>query len=211
MEGEMGFDEKEFQAVILGALLHDIGKVVQRAQDDPTIKKHTEWGYEWLKENFNNNIAVNATMSHHYTKDDDYALTSNIGLIWYQADNLASVERKGKEKLEEGRWHSEVPLASPFSRIRNPNNFEEKPPITYLPLTHEGIPEVLQEEPKIIRDDYKGLLRDFKRDLNDPNVQRPHSIDFLLMLYERHFSTVPSITMKIYDGLKKEEIKDKHA
>jgi len=206
----MGFDEKEYHTVILGALLHDIGKVVQRAQDDPTIKKHTEWGYEWLKKNLNNNIAVNATIAHHYTKDDDYALTSNIGLIWYQADNLASAERKGKEKLEEGRWHSEVPLASPFSRIRNPNNLEEKPPITYLPLIHEGIPEVLKEEPKITKDDYKKLLRNFGRDFNDPDVKGPHSIDFLLMLYERHFSAVPSITMKIYDGLKKEEIRDKH-
>ncbi|HBR21913.1 MAG TPA: type III-A CRISPR-associated protein Cas10/Csm1, partial [Nitrospiraceae bacterium] len=50
----------------------------------------------------------------------------------------------------------------------------------------------------------------FGKDLNDPDVKGPHSIDFLLMLYERHFSAVPSITMKIYDGLKKEEIRDKH-
>ena len=154
----MGFDEKEYHAVILGAILHDIGKVVQRAQDDPTIKKHTEWGYEWLKEHLNDNIAVNATIAHHYTKDDDYALTSNIGLIWYQADNLASAERKDKEKLEEGRWHSEVALASPFSRIRNPNNLDERPNITYLPLIQEGIPETLKKEPIITKADYKRLL-----------------------------------------------------
>ncbi|MGQ9618679.1 MAG: type III-A CRISPR-associated protein Cas10/Csm1 [Candidatus Aminicenantia bacterium] len=206
----MAFDEKEFHAVVLGALLHDIGKVVQRAQDNPTIKIHTDWGYEWLKEHIGDNLAVNATIAHHYTKDDDYAFTSNMGLIWYQADNLASAERKGKEKLEEGRWHSEVPLASPFSRIRNPNNLEEKPPITYVPLIHEGIPEALKEEPKITKDDYKRLLRNFERDLDDPYVRKPHSIDFMLMLYERHFSTVPSITMKIYDGLKREEIREKH-
>jgi CRISPR-associated protein Csm1 len=30
------------------------------------------------------------------------------------------------------------------------------------------------------------------------------------MLFEKHFSRVPSITMRIYDGLKKEEIKEKH-
>jgi len=206
----MAFDVKEYHAVILGALLHDIGKVIQRAQDDPTLKKHTEWGYEWLKEHIGDNLAINATIAHHYTKDDDYAFTSNLGLIWYQADNLASAERKGKEKLEEGRWHSEVPLASPFSRIRNQNNFEERPGITYLPLIYAQILEVIKEEPKITKDNYKRLLRNFERDLNDPNVQKPHSIDFLLMLYERYFSTVPSITMKIYDGLKKEEIRDKH-
>ena len=206
----MGFDDKEFQAIALGALLHDIGKVIQRAQDDPTVKKHTKWGFEWLKEHIGDNPAINATIAHHYTKDDDYAFTSNLGLIWYQADNLASAERKGKEKLEEGRWHSEVSLASPFSRIRNPNNLEEKPPINYLSLIHEGIPQVIKEEPRVTKDNYKELLRNFERDLNDPSVPKPHSIDFLLMLYERHFSTVPSITMKIYDGLEKEEIRDKH-
>lgn len=206
----MAFDEKEFHAVVLGALLHDIGKVIQRAQDNPTIKKHTEWGYEWLKEHIGDNPVVNATIAHHYTKDDDYAFTSNIGLIWYQADNLASAERKDKERLEEARWHSEVPLASPFSRVRNPNNLEEKPSITYLPLIQKGIPESIKEEPKITKDDYKILLRNFERDFDDPNIQKPHSVEFLLMLYEKHFSTVPSITMKIYDGFKKEEIKTKH-
>jgi CRISPR-associated protein Csm1 len=208
----MAFDEKEFYAVVLGALLHDIGKVVQRAQDNPTLKKHTEWGYEWLKENLNDSMAVNATIAHHFTKDDDYALTSNIGLIWYHADNLSSAERKGieKEKLEEGRWHSEVALASPFSRVRNPNNLNETPTLTYLHLIQKGIPRVLNREPVITKDDYKKLLDAFQTDLNDRDVQKPQSIDFLLMLYEKYFSAVPSITMKIYDGLSREEIERKH-
>ncbi|MGB9716723.1 MAG: type III-A CRISPR-associated protein Cas10/Csm1 [Thermodesulfovibrionales bacterium] len=46
--------------------------------------------------------------------------------------------------------------------------------------------------------------------MNNTEIPKPHSIDFLLMLFEKHFSYVPSITMKVYDGLKKEEIKDKH-
>jgi CRISPR-associated protein Csm1 len=205
---------KEFESVVLGALLHDIGKVIQRASDNPTLKKHTEWGYEWLMKNLNDRIAVNAPIAHHYTKDDDYVFTSNIGLIWYQSDNLASFERKGieKEKLEEGEWHSKIAIASPFSRIRNPNNHNEKAPLTFLPLRKldDGIPEALENEPSITTEDYKNLWEDFQRDFHNPEVQKPHSIEFLLMLYEKHFSMVPSITMRIYDGLKKEEIKEKH-
>ncbi|MDI9557513.1 MAG: HD domain-containing protein, partial [Pseudomonadota bacterium] len=96
----MDVNQKEFQTVVLGALLHDIGKVVQRASDAPTSKKHTQWGYDWLKERVHEHPSINATIAHHYTKDDDYALNNNYGIIWYQADNLASKERKEKEKLE---------------------------------------------------------------------------------------------------------------
>jgi CRISPR-associated protein Csm1 len=53
----MGFDGKEYQAVILGALLHDIGKFVQRAQDKPMSQDHSHWGEEW----FQNNLAEKIT------------------------------------------------------------------------------------------------------------------------------------------------------
>lgn len=37
-------------AVIIGALLHDIGKFRQRAQKNPREKTHAEWGAEWFQE-----------------------------------------------------------------------------------------------------------------------------------------------------------------
>lgn len=205
--------ENDFLSVVKGALLHDIGKVIQRAQDNPTAKKHTEWGYEWLKENFKDDLVARAAIAHHYTEDDDYAFKSNLSLIWYQADNLSSKERAGlkKEKLEEGRWHSEISIASSFSRINNPNNINEKPPLFFLPLTStKAIDEAVKKEPVTSKEDYKKILEEFEKDFYNTQVSEPRSIDFLLMLFERHFSRVPSITMKIYDGLKKEEIQDKH-
>jgi CRISPR-associated protein Csm1 len=206
----MGLDENKFRTVVMGALLHDIGKVVQRASEDPTLKKHTEWGYEWMKEHIGDELAANAAIAHHYTKDDDYALASNIGLIWYQSDNLASAVTNGKEKLEEKEWYCNIPLASPFSRIRNPDNCQEYPTITYLPIIHDGIYEASEDKLNITKEDYKIILKNFERDLQEQNVQRPHSIDFVLMLYEKHFSTVPSISMKAYDGLSEEKVMDMH-
>ncbi len=209
----MAFNKEEYEAIVLGALLHDIGKVVQRASDNPTSKRHTQWGYDWLKNILGDNPAINATIAHHYTKDDDYALNNNIGLIWYQADNLSSKERTEvkKEKLEEGEWHSEICIASPFIRINNPSNLSEKPGLSFLPLINEKIfVEAVEKEIKYSQKDYERLLKNFEKDFNNPEIPKPPSIDYLLMLFEKHFSRVPSITMKIYDGLKKEEIKDKH-
>lgn len=204
--------DSNFISIVKGALLHDIVKVIQRKSDNPTDKRHTQWGYDWLKNNLDDDIAKNAANTRHYT--DDFVFETNIGLISYQADNLASSKRKGveKENFEEGKWHSEIALASPFSRIRNPNNLDKKPPLTFLPLKRldEGIPEALDKEPPITKEDYKNLWEEFKKDFNNPEVQKPHSIDLLLMLFEKHFSMVPSITMKVYGRLKKEEIKDKH-
>ncbi len=202
----------EYLSIIRGALLHDIGKVIQRGEDNPASKKHTEWGYDWLRENLGDELAALAAIAHHYTKDNDYALNNNLGLIWYQADNLSATERQEvKEKLEEGKWHSEVNIASPFTRINNPNNVKEKAPISFLPLISKGtVDESLREEKPCSKEDYKKLWEDFKTDFFNPEIPKPHSIDYLLMLFEKHFSRVPSITMKVYGGLKKEEIKDKH-
>ncbi|MEW6374616.1 MAG: type III-A CRISPR-associated protein Cas10/Csm1 [Thermodesulfobacteriota bacterium] len=202
--------EDKFMSLVKGALLHDIGKVVQRANDNPTVKKHSEWGYEWLKDNLKDDLAAMAAIAHHYTKDDDYALNNNFGLIWYQADNLASKERKGREKLQEGEWHSEITLASPFSRVNNPDNPEESPTLAYLPLFLEKIDRTTATESPCSKQDYKRLFDAFETDFNSHEIQKPPSLNFLLMLFEKHFSHVPSITMKIYDGLKKEEIKEKH-
>lgn len=201
---------RDFSSIVKGALLHDIGKVIQRAAENPTDKTHREWGYEWLMENLGDNVAARAANTHH--KEDEGVFDTNNGLIWYQADNLASSERKGKEGAEEGKWHSEVALTSPFCKIRNPNNLVQNPPHTFLSLLkrEKGIDEACKKEPVVTRNDYKNLLNNFKQDFNNPEVQRPLSIDFLLMLFEKHLSCVPSITMKIYGGLNKDEVKEKH-
>ncbi|HPP06791.1 MAG TPA: type III-A CRISPR-associated protein Cas10/Csm1, partial [Syntrophorhabdaceae bacterium] len=206
----MSFNEQEFYTVVLGALMHDIGKLVQRANINPTSKKHTEWGYGWMEKHFPDNPANLATIAHHFTKEDDYALNNNLGLIWYQSDNLAAKERKGKEKLEEGKWHSEIAMASPFSKINDPQELNKKnPPITYMPLKSEGIPFAAIEEPICSSKDYKSILDDFEKDLSLQSKNKA-SINFLLMLLEKHLKNIPSITLRIYDGAKKEEIKDKH-
>jgi len=206
----------DFETLVKGALLHDIGKVIQRASDQPTAKKHTQWGYDWLKDNLSEEEpCLNAANTHH--KTDDVVFETNFSLIWYQADNLASGERKEEdEKLEESKWDPEVPLASPFSRIhkiieKEGDNKELLPPaLTYMPLlTKNLIPEASKEEFKVSKEDYKHLLQCFEKDFMEQEVPKPHSIDFLLMLFEKHFSTVPSTTLRIQDSHTKNEVETK--
>lgn len=204
--------DKECDTVVKGALLHDIGKVVQRASEGPTSRRHTEWGYEWLKEKgFDEKIAM-ASIVHHYHKD--YTFKTNTSLIWYQADKLASGERKDIEdkEIEEPKWHREVLLASPFSRVRNPVNKEPVEKLTYLPLKKDlTLEEVLEEDPKSIAspEDYKDLLYAFEEDLKH-GKEHEYPLNFLLMLFEKHFSNVPSITLAFYSRKTKEELKSKH-
>ncbi|MCX7793784.1 MAG: HD domain-containing protein [Thermodesulfovibrionales bacterium] len=42
----------DFLTIVKGALLHDIGKLIQRSKENPSEKTHGQWGYEWLKEFF---------------------------------------------------------------------------------------------------------------------------------------------------------------
>lgn len=206
------FNQKEYHAVVLGALLHDIGKVVQRASENPTLKKHTEWGYEWLLRNGFDETTALSSLAHHYHKD--YTFKSNITLIWYQADNLSSGERKDieDEEFEEAEWHKEVLLASPFSRIRNPVDLKSLERLTYLPLIKNLTLETVivdETQSPAGKDEYKKLLNDFEDDLKIGKEQ-VYQINFLLMLYEKYFSNVPSITSVFYHKTTREEIKSKH-
>lgn len=91
-------------AVILGALLHDIGKFVQRAGENPTQKKHTEWGIEW----FENNLAEKLTNIFSNEEKDfiRQAINSHHDFVDYVtvADHLSAGERSPipVEKEEKG-------------------------------------------------------------------------------------------------------------
>lgn len=194
----------DFQVIVKGALLHDIGKLIQRSEERPFDKTHGEWGYEWLKEFIGDDTSINATITHH-SKDKD-VFSSNHGLIWYEADNLASSERKQEEDKEKGRWDMYTPLVSPFLYIRNPNNLSKAlSKIPYLPLkTITSVESISFERPTITVQTYKGIRKNLEEDLKIAKKYKPYSIDFFLMLFEKHLSNVPSITLEIIKEGKEE-------
>lgn len=41
---------EQMKNIVLGALLHDLGKVVQRSRSNGNSKKHSLWGIDFLEE-----------------------------------------------------------------------------------------------------------------------------------------------------------------
>jgi CRISPR-associated protein Csm1 len=196
----------EFEIIVKGALLHDIGKFIQRAQERPTQKNHRQWGYEWLQkfDFFKSDPAINSTIMHH--SSDDGVFDTNIGLIWYESDNLAYTERKEKDTEQEEKWDMFTPIVSPFFKIRNPKTHDRLEEISYYSLKRQNPQIASFEKPEISINDYKNLLEEFEKDLKA--LKGVISLNSLLMLFEKHLSNVPSITLEFYED--KEEQKEKH-
>jgi CRISPR-associated protein Csm1 len=87
---------EELPIVALGCLLHDIGKIIQRADESPMKQSHSKFGYEFLQraelntENQNWQWVLESVRFHHW-KDIKEGLAS-LPIAWfaYEADNLAS-------------------------------------------------------------------------------------------------------------------------
>ncbi len=187
------------ETIVKGALLHDIGKVVQRAQENPFSDTHGKWGYNWLKETLQlDDPSLNATIMHH--AKDDMVFDTNLGLIWYEADNLASSERKVKKANETGKWQLYTSLVSPFFSIKNPvdGSYTNVPSYKALKPLSE-IEKVNYEKIDVSYRDYQNILGGLKSGLEFAITKNNFSINFLLMLFEKYLSNVPSTTYEIYD------------
>ena len=90
--------------LIIGALLHDIGKVVYRQGQD--VRKHSQSGYEYLKEQIglDDREILDCVRYHHADEIKHAAIEKDsFAYIVYIADNIASaVDRREKEEKEQG-------------------------------------------------------------------------------------------------------------
>ena len=101
-----------------GALLHDIGKAVQRAEN--VRKKHQIVGADLL-EKFDANREITRSLRYHHS---DYMSSSlpkdSLSYITYIADNIASGTDRRSENDEKGwKWNSKTPLQDIFNRFGN--------------------------------------------------------------------------------------------
>ncbi len=208
--------------LVLGALFHDIGKFKQRASlPEDKGKSHVEIGHSWLISQYGEGLISSGARNHHGNEPETWQ--SNLGLLFYEADNCAASERKteydpardiGKE------WQRTIPLANVFSRVRNPaidivqaeeGNSQKPPPPSYIPLQPLGTWVVpTREEIKITPQDYARLWKGFETDFASIRSSDNHfNIDVILHLLEKYTSAIPSITLKIY-GDDDEETYRKH-
>ena len=192
---------EEMNKFLIGALLHDIGKLRQRGRfSEDSGKDHSTIGYEWLSAQYGEGLIAAGARDHHGSEPETWQ--SNLSLIIYEADNLASSERKEYDPTldVEQTWRQEILLASEFSRLQGPNGIgtgSVQP--KYWPLESMGGWVEPQDKPEGAGPErYRVLWERFETDFQAMKRKGTHlSIDHLLLLLEKHTSFVPSITLQI--------------
>ncbi|MDI6783583.1 MAG: type III-A CRISPR-associated protein Cas10/Csm1, partial [bacterium] len=210
------------QTVILAALLHDIGKFRQRASDYPQEKTHQEFGADWIKDNFSEEIAhkiAACAQCHHalqstHPKAEELSVfknPSNLTLTIYQADNLSAKERKKELAGDYSEWQTEIALPSIFSWI-SLNHQDIKPKYNacwkYLPFQPVSNNITFPNENTTVdQESYKNLWQCYETEF--ANIKSNPCINNILVLLEKYCSTIPSFTLVSYDGFTKEQVKEK--
>ncbi len=198
--------------VLLGGLLHDIGKFVQRAywseNGTEKMKSHWEYGAEFLREIGLDEIAVFA--KHHHKemlkniKEFDER-TKNLIYIVYMADNLSSKERGKSNFTKFG-----MPLASVFDSITEVKEGIDVNVKNSYPLIELSPKKFFRPIPRsagmsIRAKDYRSLYERFRKDIGI--FLEKKDVDKLLILLERYTSFIPAIMtenndISLYDHLR---------
>ena len=109
----------------IGALLHDIGKVIYRQGDDH--RNHSSSGYDYLKTEagVEDPEVLNCVRYHHASHLKNASISDeSLAYIVYIADNIAAfADRRTRENTDEKGFELSAPLQSVFN-ILNGNQEE---------------------------------------------------------------------------------------
>lgn len=206
------FNEKEYQTVILGALLHDIGKFYQRAQINSAVQDHQHWGEEcfqlFFREKlsllFNNeelNLIERFIGNHH--GHEDYVTKAD----WVSA----GMDRISLDNEETGDPSFER-LESIFERI----SLTDKEPMTQQYAYQLNPLQISKEVSFPVRTEKKNLTSDFAllwdkfvKEFNGLlTINRESFLNSFYGLLEKYTWCIPSATYKdepdvsLFDHLK---------
>ena len=203
----MSYFNKEYYELLIGSLLHDIGKFWQRAEKDNQdlirniqsefgLKgsgnpKHEYWSAYFLKHVLKEDEAAERAKNHH-NPDDPFDYIISI------ADKLSGEEREDRER-DDKRDPSHEPMVSIFSQIKGIKKDEGEIPIHYQPLFGVDLnletlfPKKKKDEAFSLHD-YKSLWSYFFKAVNviDLNVQDKKKLVRLYHLLEVFTVSIPS-------------------
>ena len=191
--------------LVIGALLHDIGKVIYRQGDK---RRHSLSGYEYLKESahITDNDILESVKFHHGKELMNASIADNsFAYITYIADNIASAADRRKKDDSEIGFDINVPLESVFN-ILNGNNkkYHYKKDI----LNTESINFPTDEEEKFDEYFYKKIKENITDNLSGIYYSDEY-INSLLQILEANLTYIPSSTavdeladISLYDHLK---------
>lgn len=123
-------DEK-IKKLVLGGLLHDIGKIVQRSEHDFSRKTHSRWGAEYLISNGIHDEEILAQVLYHHNSKKHHEIKEaykekkikedSLAYITYCADNIAAAsDRRGRGEDYDGWFYKRfAPLYSVFNSLND--------------------------------------------------------------------------------------------
>lgn len=215
-----GKQKREYQTVILGALLHDIGKMLHRGGDEYRgsheeasliflknkeikLKNENLYDYALLKEVVrchDEDITMTSAFERDYFKnmpDEEKKRNWHLVRIVRDADSYSCVERDLKEPRKKGVGREKAPLDSVFSNVNLELNKEiEKEDFRYHinllnPLL--SFPESLK---KLEGDEYSEIIGDFQDNIPDCSglANFEDVINAWMNILEKYTWAVPSDT-----------------
>ena len=204
--------QSDHKVVMLGALLHDIGKFVQRSQENPRSKNHSQWGEEWFVEH------LAEKMSPALSESDKQTIIASIGNHHgYEkyislADGIsAGMDRVELEDEEKGDPFTDR-LISIFSNVSLSDKQKMPRYHRFAPLGQEGLKETIPVgEKKCSFRDYADLLKGLEREINNLDFEGfsiGDLIDFLTSLLWKYCWCIPSAVYRhepdisLFDHLK---------
>lgn len=188
----------------IGALLHDIGKLLYRYNDG---RNHSRSGYEYLKDvvHIEDREILEQVLYHHASLLKNARIENNsLAYITYIADNIASASDRRKTQEEEPGFDREMSLQSIFNLL---NCNDEKlcysaeqlnENINYPTSVSTGFDEIF----------YGKIVNEIEKNLRGITWDNNY-LNSLLEVLEVQLSYIPSSTMKsevadisLYDHVK---------
>lgn len=200
----------EFYAYILGALLHDIGKFVQRAQENPMAMDHCKWGDKWFEERLSEKLGM-------FTPEEKDIIRKAINTHHDHMDliSLADALSAGMDRIELKDEEEKDPFTSRlkciFSEI-SISNRKGEPYYYNLKSLSESLEEIFPiKEESCSHQEYSKLFEEFENEISkflNPDFSPIQLIDTLYFLILNFAWAIPSSAYKdepdisLFDHLK---------
>ena len=204
----MGLQMQNNHVVVLGGLLHDIGKLIRKAQVNPMARDHTQWGDFWFQEKIYGKLRkvfgeeelqiVRSAIGNHH-RDEEY-----ISL----ADAISTGLRRANLEDEEDGDSSNERLVSIFSQVSISDKPKKKKYHKLSFLGKEKAREIFPiDEKECFSEDYPLLLKSLEKEITSldfSNVSQYESINSIYFLLWKYAWCVPSIEpdVSLFDHLK---------
>lgn len=184
--------ETEKVRVILGGLLHDIGKVVYRTE---STKNHSRLGNEFLKETvgLSDSAVLEQVLCHHSVMIKENSPKENsLAYITYIADNIASGTDRRENEGEDKGYDMHTSLETVFNIINgNSECYKYKP----TRMVEKTINYPVKEKIEFSSEIYDKICYEMKDSLKGVEYSENY-INLLLEIMEANCAFIPSSTNK---------------